>query len=367
MYKPNFEELDKLVDSGHLRKVISPCSKFKIYNYTDHCTFDRNWNEHTLNARGTVYEIDTGKIVARAFPKFFNYSELDDSKKDYVNSCAAEKMEVYEKADGSLGILGFYGGKWRITTRGSFTSDQAVYASQKLLPKYDMSEQDKDSTYMVEIVYPQNKIIVDYGDTKELVLLSAISIETGGSPMWEYNERVAKETGMRLCKKYDISTIEELVELQNTLPYTEEGFVARFPGKNIERVKFKSLEYLKVAKIMNHMSPLSFWGAMIDGKVRVDFMEQLPEEFRIEADKLLATMELKYDECRAEVLSEFANIMMTLGGDGSIDDCIRKDLGLYLKDNDVKHSSAMFSMLLGKNIDKYIMKTIRPTGNNLTE
>jgi RNA ligase len=369
MYTPNFEELDKLVASGHLRKVISPCKKFKLYNYTDKTTYDRLWNEHTSNSRGTIYCNETGEVLCRAFPKFHNYSEFNPEKQKYVNACAEDGIEVYEKIDGSLGILGFYGGKWRVSTRGSFTSDQANYANEKLLPKYDMSKQDKDSSYMIEIIYPMNRIIVDYGKKEELVLLTALSLETGGTPMWKYNERVAEETGMGLCKKYDITTIEQLLYLQKNMDHTEEGFVVRFPGKNIERVKFKSLEYLNVARLTNYMTPLSFWKALKNGKVEVDFLEHLPEEFRKEAEDLKAEVERSYENCRAEILLDFAGVITTLDVplDSYLNGDTRKALGLFLKENKVRHSGAMFQMLLGNDLEPYILKTIRPTNNKILD
>jgi len=79
MYKPDFKQLDKLTEEGYLRKVISPCGKLCLYNYTDKTTYEKKWNKHTLNARGTVYEIETGKVIARAFPKFFNFEKESGS------------------------------------------------------------------------------------------------------------------------------------------------------------------------------------------------------------------------------------------------------------------------------------------------
>lgn len=33
--------------------------------------------------------------------------------------------------------------------------------------------------------------------------------------------------------------------------------------------------------------------------------------------------------------------------------------------NELKHSGAMFSMLLNKGVDRYVMKSIRPNGNKV--
>jgi RNA ligase len=43
-----------------------------------------------------------------------------------------ENFEVYEKMDGSLGIVFWYRGQWVVATRGSFTSDQANKAREIL-------------------------------------------------------------------------------------------------------------------------------------------------------------------------------------------------------------------------------------------
>ena len=143
LYKPNFEELDLLTNRGLLRKVTSSCGNLVLYNYTDQCTFERLWNEHTINSRGTVYEVSTGKLVARAFPKFFNFSELSENKqKEILNS---KYFNTYEKLDGSLGIIYFYDGEWRVNTRGSFSSDQAI-KGKELLDKLDTSQLFKELT-----------------------------------------------------------------------------------------------------------------------------------------------------------------------------------------------------------------------------
>ena len=73
----SLEKFQPYVEKGLIRQVISPCKRLILWNYTDHCTYERAWDEITLNARGTVYEIATGKVIARAFPKFFNFSELN--------------------------------------------------------------------------------------------------------------------------------------------------------------------------------------------------------------------------------------------------------------------------------------------------
>src|SRR5690606_24816756 len=55
----NFEEE---VKNKMLRKVED--DDLVLYNYTDHCTYERHWNEFTLAARGIIFEKRTGKLIA---------------------------------------------------------------------------------------------------------------------------------------------------------------------------------------------------------------------------------------------------------------------------------------------------------------
>lgn len=345
------------VEKNLVREVISPCGRLVLYNYTDHCTYERAWDEITLNARGTVYEIETGRIVAKAFPKFFNYGELDEKKQKEV--LAAKNFECFEKMDGSLGIVYYYDGKWRVNTRGSFTSDQAV-KGKEILDRFIMDEFPTNIVLLVEIIYPENKIIVDYGDKESLTVLAAYNLDFNKKEeiihtVFDY---AALETrGFDVVPKEKFSSIQELMKHLKTLDHTEEGYVIRLA--NGYRVKFKSAEYLRVARIINHMTPLAMWKAMEEGKVKVDYLEHLPEEFREEADKLVADIELKYQAKGLEIANIAAKVFEEVGTD-------RKEIGMYCGKNKINHGY-VFSILDNKKnvMDKIIMKEIRPLGNQL--
>ena len=146
------EKLRKLESEGLITLRPHNDLLLLIANYTPDVQYDRLWDEHPLlkQCRGLIVDED-GAVIARPFPKFFNYEEhLEfDDLEDIPN----EPFEVYEKMDGSLGIVFHYRGKWRVATRGSFHSDQADYAMENLLPKYDISNLDKSKTYLFEIIY----------------------------------------------------------------------------------------------------------------------------------------------------------------------------------------------------------------------
>jgi RNA ligase len=170
----DYELLDEMIREGYIRERRSPDGDLTLLNYTEKAQFDRVWNAATMNSRGLIFKtVFPHEIVARPFFKFFNYGEgLDFSLE--------EPVVVTDKVDGSLGIL--YkdsSGMNQIATRGSFESDQALHASHVLNTKYAGFEPKEGWTYLFEIVYPENRIVVDYGDTDDLILLGAVHIESG--------------------------------------------------------------------------------------------------------------------------------------------------------------------------------------------
>lgn len=137
------EKLNRYYEDGLLYKQVHPSLPLTIWNYTEKVQFENLWDEITLMCRGLVTD-NNGKIVARPFKKFFNIEEGKHTP--------TENFEVWEKMDGSLGIVFWYEGQWIVATRGSFTSDQAIKGAE-LLKKYNTDIMSKHLTYCFEIIY----------------------------------------------------------------------------------------------------------------------------------------------------------------------------------------------------------------------
>jgi RNA ligase len=160
----------------------------ELYAYTNGCVFDKRWDLYSPVSRGLIVDPANRRVVATPFPKFFNYGEA-------ARGLPAEPFEVTEKIDGSMGIVFHHGSGWRVATRGAFDSDQARWATQFLRDNANASRLRPGTTYLVEIVYRRNRIVVDY-PFEGLVLLSAYD-EHGNE--WERPllEEAARETGMK--------------------------------------------------------------------------------------------------------------------------------------------------------------------------
>lgn len=137
--------LEKYYQNGLLLKQTHPTLDLTIWNYSPKVQYERLWDDITLQCRGLVTN-SKGEIVARPFKKFFNYEE--HKPEDLPN----EEYEVYEKMDGSLGILFYYENEWIMATRGSFTSEQSIKGTE-MLKKYPLEKLDINNTYLFEIIY----------------------------------------------------------------------------------------------------------------------------------------------------------------------------------------------------------------------
>lgn len=306
-----------------------PTNDLFIYNYSPTVQYEKKWDEITLMCRGLILDSNYNTI-ARPFKKFFNIEEHD--KIDIPNT----SFDVYEKMDGSLGILYWADNKPFIATRGSFTSDQAIHATELLYKKYShtFDKLDKNLTYLFEIIYPENRIVVDYGKMDDLVLLTIIDIKTG-------DERL-EDVGFPIVKIYD--GINNLQELKNLEESNKEGFVIKF--KNGFRIKIKFSEYLRLHRIVTGVSTVVIWKHLSDNMPLDALLDRVPDEFYDWVNNIQKSLLRQFNEILLECKSVF-KVLDT-----------RKETAIYFKTQ--KYPSILFMMLDNKNVNKAIWYKIKP-------
>lgn len=182
------KKLEEYIEKGLVSKRKHPKYDIYILNYTASCQFEWLWDEVTLNCRGLVVD-SSWNILARPFPKFFSLEQLEGT--NVVLERLNQTVSVMDKVDGSLGIIFKYNNEIIVSTRGSFESEQAIKAL-KIVEKYYSHLIKKGLTYLVEIVYPENKVVISYGILEDLILLSVIDTITGEVKLDEY-KRVSEE------------------------------------------------------------------------------------------------------------------------------------------------------------------------------
>lgn len=326
----NLPELQSLIDQKYISVQKHPQAELYIYNYSPKTQFERLWTELTLLCRGLILDA-TGKIIARPFPKFFNLEE------HLPEEIPNEPFDVYEKLDGSLGILYWHNDEPFIATRGSFDSDQARKATQFLYSTYAHSIPflQKDQTYLYEIIYPENRIVVDYGQKQALVLLAILDNKTG-------QDLPLEDIGFPLVKKYD--GLQDIRQLRKLAADNQEGFVVRF--KNGFRVKVKFEEYVRLHRILTGVSNQMIWEMLKEDKPLDEMLDHVPDEFY---------QWVKHT--REKLLAEFSSIETQCKQDFRLLED-RKTTALYFLT--CRYPGVLFSMLDNKDYKPGIWKMIKP-------
>lgn len=326
----NLPELQSLIDQKYIAVQKHPHAELYIYNYTPKVQYERLWNELTLLCRGLILDA-FGKIIARPFPKFFN---LEEHLPEQIPN---ESFDVFEKLDGSLGILYWLQDEPFIATRGSFDSEQARKATRFLYSTYASSIPflQKERTYLFEIIYPENRIVVDYGGKEELILLAILNNKTG-------EDLPLEDIGFPLVKKYD--GLHDIRQLRKLATENQEGFVVRF--KNGFRVKVKFEEYVRLHRILTGVSNQMIWEMLREDKPLDEMLDHVPDEFY---------QWVKHT--REKLLSEFAAIENQCRQDFRILED-RKTTALYFMT--CAYPGILFSMLDNKDYKPAIWKMIKP-------
>lgn len=346
------EDLDCEIRGGWVRRQWHPDYNYSIYNYTEKAQFAKHWNQVTLNCRGLILD-DNFNIIARPWKKFFNLGE------GYIEFDMNDPAEVTDKMDGSLGILyptfhrKWNGGNpititdWHIATRGSFNSEQAMHATELLEANnylYEITPLD-GWTYLFEIVYPSNRIVIDYHGMNDLVLLGAVNNTYG----YYYSPDVAAATlNWRgpVVKIFDYKTLQEAFVAEDRT--NAEGFVIRCGN---HQVKLKQTDYLALHRIVTNLNERTIWRHLSDCKDINEILESIPDEFYSWVNTVASELTNKFDEQLSTITQTFNDRPETEN---------RKDFALWA--NQTGLSWALFAMLDGniERVNKGIWERIKP-------
>jgi RNA ligase len=292
------------------------------------------WDSITTRTRGLITD-SKGNIKAHSFNKFHN---IEQNLHNPTN-----EFTVYEKVDGSLIILFWDEDEWIITSRGSFTSNQAKYAKKLIDTQYDASGLNKDYAYSFEIIYPENRIVVDYKDRRELIFLAAFAKD--GTEVDVLDS--IKNMGTPIVKQYDFrdyTTIKSL-DWENC-----EGFVVRF--SNGDRTKIKFNNYLDLHGKITGLNAQTVWTKLASGISLETFLEDIPDEFHKWVQDKWSYFTKEFESKKNSIIEEYNTIIE------KCDKSNRADFAKYASKSAFKKQ--LFLLLDNKNISISLMDAIKP-------
>jgi len=197
----------------------------------------------------------------------------------------AHMIGAFEKLDGRIGFIWRYSEKYRVTTRGSFDSYQGKWATKFLSENYDLTGLPKELTPIVEIIFPENriksKLVVDYGDRRDLVLLAVVNRFTGEELSFFPDVlELANTYGFSTPKFFKFNNPTEIIEWCGKIDVNQEGVVGLFwDGQKLSRYKFKGDAYLEMHKIISDFSFKNTFEAYKNNHV-AELYAKLPDEFQ---------------------------------------------------------------------------------------
>lgn len=376
----DLDEMTELTAGGYVREQTHPFEPLAILSYSDKAQIEGQtfWEKYPSlwHCRGLIYNTDNGEIVARPFKKFWNYGQG-----------AAPKIDLYQpvyttdKLDGSLGIM--YrepnGGELAIATRGSFTSDQALHATDVLRNWYCMTfagpstdprtvyHPAEDETFLFEIIYPENRIVVDYHGADDLFLLGSVDLEDG-TVYPPISAAIHLSWMGPRAQSLGYNTLSDALEAP---PRDNAEGVVVSTMRGGPQLKIKQEDYVALHKIVTGLSERRVWQALMVGQTPAQICEPLPDEFHVWVLDVAGRMLRQHADKKTRLSIMYCNTMEYAFQSGLIGlhedgwDVSREQRGAVARlfQEADKDAWALFALLDGRDISEKLWKQLEPVGD----
>jgi RNA ligase len=335
--------LEQEIAAKYIKVGVHPDLPLRILNYTAAAMFDKRWNDATELCRGLIIDADDN-VVARPWRKFYNLGQVEAAPMGLD-----EPVEITDKADGSLGIAYTTPEGVAIATRGSFTSDQAIWATNWVRDNTLAFWPMRGLTPLFEIVYPENRIVLDYGKWEGLILLGAVDIETG-HVHGPYEAAGMLQWNGQTTEVFPEHTMAEFMAGPNANRSNAEGVVVRSGHR---MVKVKQADYIAAHAVVTGLSNRSVWENLSDGYGVPEQASFMPDEFYRWLTETAATLTEAKVAWENEVMKHYKLVLDHMPFGGGRADFARLAL-------QSPYSAALFKLYDCKLIDEMAWLAVRP-------
>ena len=342
-----FEELPGLADRGLIRKSPHPSLPLDIYNYTVKAQYlpAREWTEALKDCRGLILDRQ-GHIVGRPFRKFWEYqfvlSEVPITGGETAGA-TTEAFHVWEKLDGSLGVVCSFEGRRVSATRGRFDSAQARWLAAYLDREHADFVPPDGETYLFEIVYPANRLVVDYGDTAEVFLLAVL--DKDARDLWPAFDQCSR---FRKARRFDGISDFSLIDSDPRFAGGE-GFVLQWESGM--RAKVKLAEYRRLHRLITELSARTIWEMLRTGQGTSMLVDRVPADFEHWVQEQIARIAASHAE-----IMKWAREAMQAAPPAEP----RSDFAQWVKQQ--RYPKLLFSLADGRDITDTVWKMVEPRG-----
>lgn len=209
----------------------------------------------------------------------------------------------------------------------------------------------------------KNRIVVDYGDREELVLLACIDPET------KEETDISEIEWPHKAKKYNFNSLEEILKVNKD---NAEGFVIHFESGL--RIKIKLEEYVRLHRLVTGLTKRAIWEMLRDGDNIEELYSTAPDEIYDWVKDTVGELNKQYKDLEFAAKLIFASAYCKLSlhkkdefihEDGEEDAAEkRKAFAKIVTSNErIKtegYLPMMFRMYDGREISDLIWKAIKP-------
>lgn len=259
------EEINKLSKSRYIKtKHLS--DNIVSLNFTENAFRSKVWNNQTIKARGLFVDKNTGKVVARSYPKFFNLHEIPNTQFSNVVKTFKLPCTVYVKENGFLGILSHHNGELLFCSKSTNQGDHVeifkniFYKSinNESLKKLKDCIIKNDISIIFEVIDNEKDPHIIKYDNPCLYLLDTFKNELQDNKSYALNEvkEILKQNFINFKEVFTICNTKE--ELEKTLLIKnsiidKEGLVFEDAEGKMVKVKFE--DYLEWKTVRNYITP----------------------------------------------------------------------------------------------------------------
>ena len=283
-----------------------PDADLYIYGYDSRKPYRIIWDNTNINMRGLIVDAE-GEAQALSFKKFFTFRSYISPKVIALSEgntlrLPQEDYMITEKVDGTLGLLYWINDVPYIATQRSFKATNARRATEILHGKYShlFDKFDRSKSYVFEVLFPESRVLVDYGDREDLVLIGVMDKATG-----KEETHLHRNIGFPVAKDYtqEFKHITNFDELKNLNIPNLEGFVITYVESGLKiKLKFPWFEEahdcmnelityssktrkarMRFNKLMNInrnlLSNLTIWEYLQSGKSENELFRKIPYDY----------------------------------------------------------------------------------------
>lgn len=242
------------------------------FNFTEKAFYDKIWDEQTTKSRGLYLDTLKGKVVARAYDKFFNINERPETKFDMLQYKLQFPVTAYVKENGFLGIVSYneYEDDLLIASKSTLDSQFTKWFREMLYEKVSADNIQKMKKYIKEhnvsfvfecVDMKNDPHIIEYQNS-ELFLLDIVQNDMNFSK-YEYDTMVDITNQFGLTPKekaFEIATWQEFFDwyydiLEEDYEYNGrkiEGFVIEDSVGYMTKLKLTYYNFWKFMRSISH-------------------------------------------------------------------------------------------------------------------